>query len=163
MASKGPRKTDGSGLSQSPSQLFRRCAQYAADLLARELMATGLTKTQFMVLACVEDNEGASQTELVAKTNVDRSTLAEMLGRMIDKGLLYRQRTEDDARAYSVRITPTGRKALRGAKAAVDRADRALLAMLTAADKAKLLKLTSAVVAAADADTGEARPARRKK
>lgn len=163
MASKGPRKTDGSDLSQSLSQLFRRCAQYASDLLGRELAASGLTKTQYTVLACVEQNEGASQTELVARTNVDRSTLAEMLARMIEKSLLYRQRTEDDARAYSVRITPTGRKALRAGKAVADRVDRILPASLSAGDRVKLQKLLATIVAAAEASDANGKPPRRKK
>ena len=166
MASRGPRKTDGFGLSQSPSQLLRRCAQYASDLFARELAASGLTKTQYMVLACVEQYEGVSQTELVAKTSVDRSTLAEMLGRMIEKGLLYRQRTEEDARANAVRITPTGRKALRAGRGAADRVDRLLLSALNAADRPKLVKLLATIVAAAEADeggNGNGRPPRKKK
>ncbi len=162
MASKSPRKADGFDLSQSPSYLFRRCTQYANDLFAQELEASGLTKTQFTVLVCVEQYEGASQTDLVGLTKVDRSTLAEMLARMIEKGLLDRQRTDNDARAYSVRMTPTGRKTLRAGRAAADRVERALLSMLSAADRARLVKLLMAVVAAAETTDPDTRPARRK-
>ncbi len=68
MASKGPKKADGFDLSQAPSHLLRRCVQYANDLFSREPGASDLTKQQFTVLAAVEQNEGMSQTDLVAIT-----------------------------------------------------------------------------------------------
>jgi DNA-binding MarR family transcriptional regulator len=77
MASKGPRKADnGFDLSQSPSHLLRRCVQYANELFSNEAGVSDLTKQQFTVLAAVEQNEGISQTDLVAITGIDRSTLA---------------------------------------------------------------------------------------
>ena len=88
MASKGPKKADGGfDLSQAPSHLLRRCVQYANDLFSQEPGASDLTKQQYTVLAAVEQNEGMSQTDLVNITGIDRSTLAEMIRRMIEKGL----------------------------------------------------------------------------
>ena len=125
MASKGPRKANGGfDLSQSPSHLLRRCVQYANDLFSREPGASDLTKQQFTVLTAVEQNEGMSQTDLVAITGIDRSTLAEMIRRMIEKGLLDRERTESDQRANAVRIAASGKKALRGARTASERVER---------------------------------------
>ncbi len=151
MASKGPRKANGGfDLSQSPSHLLRRCVQYANDLFSREPGASDLTKQQFTVLAAVEQNEGMSQTDLVAITGIDRSTLAEMIRRMIDKGLLGRERTEADQRANAVHIAMAGKKALRGARTASDRVERALLASLNTADRARFLKMLSTVVSHAE-------------
>src|SRR2546423_14099726 len=146
MVSKGPRKANGGfDLSQSPSHLLRRCVQYANDLFSRESGANDLTKQQFTVLAAVEQNEGMSQTDLVAITGIDRSTLAEMIRRMIDKGLLDRERTEADQRANAVRIAMAGGKDLRGARTASERVERALLSSLSAADRPKFLKMPSTV------------------
>jgi len=151
MALKGPRKTaNGFDLSQSPSHMLRRCVQYANDLFSQEPVAGDLTKQQFTVLAAVEQNEGVSQTDLVAVTGIDRSTLAEMIRRMIEKGLVMRERTEADQRANAVRLGPSGRKALRGARAASDKVERALLASLPAGDRAKFSRMLSAIVAAAE-------------
>lgn len=153
MASRGPRKADnGFDLSQSPSHLLRRCVQYANDLFAHEPGVSDLTKQQFTVLAAVEQNEGISQTDLVAITGIDRSTLAEMIRRMTEKGLLDRERTEADARANAVRIAPAGRKALRTARMASERVERALLSSLSAQDRTRLVKMLSAVVAQAEAE-----------
>lgn len=158
MASKGPRKANGGfDLSQSPSHLLRRCVQYANDLFSREPGASDLTKQQFTVLAAVEQNEGMSQTDLVAITGIDRSTLAEMIRRMIDKGLLDRERTESDQRANAVRIAVAGKKALRGARTASERVERTLLSSLSASDRAKFLKMLSAVVGQAENQDTNAR------
>jgi DNA-binding MarR family transcriptional regulator len=146
MAGKNPRKANGGfDLSQSPSHLLRRCVQYANDLFSRESSASDLTKQQFTVLAAVEQNEGISQTDLVALTGIDRSTLAEMIRRMIDKGLLDRERTESDQRANAVRIAAGGRKALRSARSASERVERALLAGLSVSDRQKFVKMLATV------------------
>ncbi len=151
MASKSPRKANGGfDLSQSPSHLLRRCVQYANDLFSREPGASELTKQQFTVLAAVEQNEGMSQTDLVNITGIDRSTLAEMIRRMIERGLLDRERTETDQRANSVRIGVAGKKALRTARAASERVERTLLAGLAAADRVRFVKMLSMVVSQAE-------------
>ena len=151
MASKSPRKSDGSfELSHSPSHLLRRCVQYANDLFSQESGAGDLTKQQFTVLAAVEQNEGMSQTDLVAITGIDRSTLAEMIRRMIERGLLDRERTEADQRANAVRIAMAGRKALRSARAANERVERSLLSGLPASERSKFVRMLSTLVEQAE-------------
>ena len=111
----------------------------------------------------MEQNDGASQTALVEITGIDRSTLAEMVRRMLEKGLLSRERTEEDARANAVAISPAGRKALRGARNAADRAERALLEALPQPERQKFVKALSQIAQAAEQMNGDAtvRPARR--
>ena len=164
MAGKNPRKANGSfDLSQSPSHLLRRCVQYANDLFSRETSTNDLTKQQFTVLAAVEQNEGISQTDLVGLTGIDRSTLAEMIRRMIDKGLLDRERTESDQRANAVRIAAAGKKALRAARSANERVERALLSSLSAGDRARFLKMLATVASQSESEqpSSRARTARR--
>lgn len=150
MTTKGPRRTNGGfELAEAPSHLIRRCQQYYGDLYAREAGSQELTKQQFTVLAALEHNEGVSQTALVEMTGIDRSTLAEMVRRMLEKDLITRERTEEDARANSVSITPAGRKALRSARLASDRAERMLLDALPAAERARFVKSLATIAEAA--------------
>jgi DNA-binding MarR family transcriptional regulator len=163
MASKGPKKANGGfDLSQAPSHLLRRCVQYANDLFSQEPGASDLTKQQFTVLAAVEQNEGMSQTDLVNITGIDRSTLAEMIRRMIEKGLLDRERTESDQRANAVRIAAGGRKALRSARTASERVEKALLSSLSAADRQKFIRMLTTVVSHADEGEGNEASERRR-
>ena len=163
------RPNNGFDLAQAPSHLIRRCQQYYGDLYAREVGARELTTQQFTVLAALEHNEGVSQTALVEMTGIDRSTLAEMARRMVEKGLLSRERTEEDQRANAVAITPAGRKALRSARLAADRAERALLNALPASERAKFVKSLAQIASAAEAAAADgvakskARSGRRKR
>src|SRR5882672_12784894 len=133
------RPNGGFDLAQAPSHLIRRCQQYFADLYAMEAGARELTPQQFTVLAALEHNEGVSQTALVEITGIDRSTLAEMVRRMLERGLLSRERTEEDQRANAVAISPSGRKALRAARLASERAEKALLEALPQPERQKFV------------------------
>jgi DNA-binding MarR family transcriptional regulator len=149
---KGQRRPNGAfELAEAPSYLIRRCQQYFGDLYAREAGARELTKQQFMVLAALEHNDGVSQTALVELTGIDRSTLAEMVRRMLEKELISRERTEEDARANAVAITAAGRKALRSARNAADRAEKALLDSLPPGERGRFVKSLVQIAAAQEA------------
>lgn len=159
---KGQRRpANGFDLSEAPSHLIRRCQQYYGDLYAREAGGKELTKQQFTLLCALEQNDGVSQTALVEITGIDRSTLAEMVRRMLEKGLLSRERTEEDQRANAVAISPAGRKALRAARNAADRAERALLEPLPLPERQKFVKFLSQIAQAAEQLNGDASKGRR--
>jgi DNA-binding MarR family transcriptional regulator len=99
----------------------------------------GLTPRQFAVLLTVSQNEGLSQTNLVERTGIDRSTLADIIRRMIKKGLLQRRRTKEDARAYAVRLTEEGNRVLKAADPIARRVDEKVLSVLTAAERERFL------------------------
>jgi DNA-binding MarR family transcriptional regulator len=164
MTFKGQKRTNGNfELAETPSHLMRRCNQLYGDLYAREAGARDLTKQQFTVLCALEHNDGVSQTALVETTGIDRSTLAEMVRRMLDRGLLSRERTEEDQRANAVAITPSGKKALRAARIAADRAERALLEPLPPAERQRFVKSLAVIAAMVDKpDDEEAKRPRRK-
>lgn len=88
--------------------------------------ATGLTPSQVLLLLALEAHGGASQTQLVEVSGIDRSTLADMVRRMLRSGHLTRRRTREDARAYAVRLTPLGEETVRQYR----KAERALSAAL---------------------------------
>src|ERR1700748_3980787 len=153
---KGARRANGGfELSEAPSHLIRRCQQFYGDLYARESGARELTKQQYTLLAALEHNDGASQTVLVEITGIDRSTLAEMVRRMLEKGLLSRERTEEDQRANAVAISPSGPKALRAPRNAADRAEKALLEALPLPDRQKFVKALSQIAQAAEMLNGD--------
>lgn len=89
-----------------------------------------LTPRQYAVLLTVSLNEGLSQTHLVERTGIDRSTLADIVRRMLKKGLLQRRRTKEDARAYAVKLTEDGWKALKAADPVARRVDERILTVL---------------------------------
>ena len=86
------KETSTGELGKSPIHLLHRAGQCAGDLFAGKVPERDLTPRQFAVLLTVAQNEGLSQTGLVEKTGIDRSTLADIVRRMLKKGLLQRRR-----------------------------------------------------------------------
>lgn len=127
---KAREKTGVPALDQSPSQLLHRAVQRALDEYAAEFGAGGITQRQYAVLAAVAAQEGATQTDLVRMTGIDRSTLADLAARMIAKGLLARERSAADARANAVRLTPEGQAVLAEAEPKMAAADARLLKLI---------------------------------
>src|SRR5208337_4042154 len=89
---KKQKAADG-GLSQSVTHLLHRVLQLALDFHAEAAGPTGLTQRQYTVLAAAGVADGVSQSDLVRATGIDRSTLADLVARMITKGLLERERS----------------------------------------------------------------------
>ena len=140
-------KASGAALADSPSHLLHRALQLALDLYASE--ASGLvTQRQFAVLSAVAADEGLSQTDLVRTTGIDRSTLADLIARMIAKGLLDRARSEVDGRAKTVRLTAVGREALAAAEPRAAAADLRLMELLGRRKGEKFIALLQSLLAA---------------
>lgn len=70
---------------------------------------TAITGSQALVLCALNKKSGVSQTALVEATSIDRSTLADIVRRLMKKGLVARRRTKQDARAYAVVLTQEGK------------------------------------------------------
>lgn len=135
----------GAATEASVGHLLHRAAQRALDFYAEEGGPGGVTQRQHAVLMAVAAKEGAAQADLVAATGVDRSTLADMIARMLDKGLLARERSAADARANAVHLTEAGRAALAEIGPRADAADARLLALLPKGNRAAFLEALAAL------------------
>ena len=143
-------------LSESPSHLLRRAEQFAAEIFLRAEAPDSITLRQSVLLAAIAEADGASQSNLVTATGVDRSTLAEMMARMEQKGLITRSAAEDDGRAKSVSLTSEGRRRLEGALPAMREVDKALLAALPVNRRSSFKSTLLALAEAADVRHAEA-------
>ena len=119
-------------VSTSATHLLHRAGQLAEDLFARSIGEIGITARQFVVLSVVDSLEDPSQTALCEISGIDRSTLADIVRRLVSRGLLSRRRTRQDARMYAVRITPEGKDVLMRALPIARKVDEALVASLSA-------------------------------
>jgi DNA-binding MarR family transcriptional regulator len=152
------------GLDKSPSHLLHRALQLALDIYAEESGPSALTQRQFAVLSAVMAKEGCTQSELVRATGIDRSTLAELVARLIGKNLLGRERSTLDARANTVRLTDEGRAAVQAATPKVAQADARILALVPGAKRDAFLKtLRDMARAAGKSEAGEAEAGRKEK
>ena len=149
--------------SRSPSHLLKRAAQYANLIYMGEVGKSGLTQRQFTVLLAVDSNDSKSQTELVKVTGIDRSTLADLVARLLAQGYLQRKRTKDDGRTNAIRITAVGKKMLKMAQPGADEVDRHLMGLLTASERKAFIDNLALLAAEMDKieDKEPAKPVRK--
>lgn len=150
-------------LSDSPGHLLHRAQQFAAERFAKNLSAGDrLTQRQFAVLAATAASEGLTQTKLVKKTGIDRSTLAELVARMAGRDLLRRETVAGDARANAVFLTEDGRavyeRALEGARSA----DAAILSSLPKNKRKSFLSTLRKIATTIEEDEAKAKAERKK-
>jgi DNA-binding MarR family transcriptional regulator len=117
-------------------------------MFSSETRTGGLTPRQLAVMMVIGDKEGLNQTELVDRTGIDRSTMADLVARLTRRGLVQRRRTKEDARAYAIKLSPQGAKALREAQPGAAAADQKLLASLPPAKRQEFLDTLNLIVAA---------------
>lgn len=83
-------------------------------------VARGTTARQMIILDAVSrltrEDGAPSQTAIVAATNIDRSTVAEVVRRLVTNNLLQRKRSKGDARCYAVRLTGLGQQMVEAAR-----------------------------------------------
>jgi MarR family transcriptional regulator, temperature-dependent positive regulator of motility len=135
---------------RSFSHLLKRAVQYSVHLYMDEVGKTGLTHRQFTVLSAVDANEGKSQTELVKITGIDRSTLADLVARLMAQGYLQRRRSKEDARTNAIRLTLIGKKMLKASQSGADEIDKQMLSMFSAVDRRTLVDSLGALAAEMD-------------
>jgi DNA-binding MarR family transcriptional regulator len=117
-------------LNKSLLHLLHSAQQKAEVIFSHAPGKVELTPRQFVVMATIARNEGLSQTDIVNATGIDRSTLADIVKRLLRKGVLVRKRTKEDARAYAVRLTAHGQTLLAQTNNQVRHTEKQLMAML---------------------------------
>jgi DNA-binding MarR family transcriptional regulator len=117
-------------LHELPGYLIRRLDSRAAFLYEKFTAQSDLTPRQFGVLLTLFQAGPLPQTELGNRLHLDRSTLGEMLQRMVDRKLVERRAHERDRRAVEIVLTQTGKTAMLTVVEQALEAQKALLSPL---------------------------------
>lgn len=134
-------------LDNSVIHLLHRANQSVSDIFSEQMRGETLTPRQFAVLSAISENEGLNQTHLVKETGIDRSTLADIIQRMLKKGLITRKRTERDGRAYSVYLTEMGQQILDESIPNVKNADQRILNAVPEDNREQFLNSLQSIIA----------------
>jgi DNA-binding MarR family transcriptional regulator len=106
-----PRRTDKPSVVASVDAI-RRILR-ALRLAARQTqMVAGLSAAQLFVLRALEDGEQASLSELAMRTMTDRSSVASVVDRLLEAGLVVRGTARADRRRAAIVLTASGRAVL---------------------------------------------------
>lgn len=120
--------------------LLHRAGQVADSIYGQSTGDMSLTPRQYLALKVISERDGQNQTEIVHSSGIDRSTMADIVRRMIKSGLIQRKRCKDDARAYNVSITALGEQQLRRGEVGARRAEEQILGKLSATARRELLR-----------------------
>ncbi|MCE0494694.1 MarR family winged helix-turn-helix transcriptional regulator [Vibrio salinus] len=107
---------------------------------------SGLTKPQYSVMLAVSLNPGVEQGELMEASVSTKATLAEIVGRLEKRGLIYRQTGEKDKRRRFVYLTQDGLKLLEQEKAKANYVDNIFLSRLSKQEQSEFIRLLNVIV-----------------
>lgn len=85
-----------------------RNALYAA--LEQDLARLNLTAAQLVVVIAIARDQIQTIGELGAYAGIDMGAMSRLIGRLEEKGIVRRTRSESDKRAMLVELTPSGRR-----------------------------------------------------
>lgn len=124
-----------------PGHLIRRAQQKAVAKFMEACAAHDLTPVQCAALAAVDDSPGLTASELAERIAFDRSTVGDVVDRLVRKRLLRRRADPRDRRVRRLYLTDEGRAVLERALPDVLDAQRAILEPLTAEEAELLVRL----------------------
>ncbi|MGM0915103.1 MAG: MarR family winged helix-turn-helix transcriptional regulator [Pseudomonadota bacterium] len=128
-----------------PGNLLRRCHQISVAIFLRKCEAFHLTQLQYIILCALEEKGGIDQITLGGHTALDRNTVAVVVRKLEERGLVTRCRNPEDRRSMLVSLTDEGRRLRHAAEPSVDEVQAELLAPLDNDEKGALCRLLQTV------------------
>jgi len=107
----------------------------------RSFKFLGMTQKQVSVLWLVADHPGIAQAELAKRLQLDRATVMAIVNRLATRKFLVRGASETDGRMQTLKLLPTGVKALQDAKRAIRAHEKWLKGRFTAKELKTLIAL----------------------
>ena len=145
-------------LTTHPGHLARRLQQ-AHHLLWTTMVSEETTSPQFAVLNTLVAEPGLDQRTVGERVGLDRSTIAEVVGRLLRRGLLDKVRAPSDGRRSQLRVTDEGARLHRRLTVRTARMNQVLLAPLDPAERELFIDLIRRVADAAETLRDPGQPA----
>jgi len=134
-----------------PGHLIRRVHQVSTAYFAEEC-GGDLTAVQYAALVAIGAHPGIDATRLSEIIYFDRSTIGDVLDRMVGKDWIRRASTPTDRRIKLLEITPAGQGVLQEVEPAIGRVQGRLLAPLSSVEAKTLVRLLSKMADAVESD-----------
>lgn len=141
-------------LEEQPGYYIRRLQQIAVAIFLEETQAHGITPVQYAALFAVHEQPGLDQRTLASSIGFDTSTIGGVIDRLERRGLIERHASPTDRRVRLLQVTPEGQALLGEVIPGMLKAQKRILAPLSAADREQFLAMLKTVV---DANNGLSR------
>lgn len=130
----------------SAGHLIRRLNQIAVALFLKETKGSGLTNMQYAALHAIAQAPAIDQVRLGRRIALDKATLAGVLDRLTEKGLITRTRAAEDRRSNRLAATPRGHALLARLAPRLACCETRILAPLAVSDRRRFLALLEHLV-----------------
>ena len=132
-------------LASFTGSLIRR-AQQRHVAIWQTVVSTDISSVQYAALVVLSRNPGASQRELGDGLDLDRSTIADIVARMVRKGLIERGQACDDKRRKTLHLSAEGEAQLLSLRPRVETVEHVLTRPLADKETMELKRLLSALL-----------------
>ncbi|GFO57154.1 MarR family transcriptional regulator [Geomonas sp. Red276] len=109
MSANKPQQTQRIVIGESVGFLLAKAYQRACLVFKEEFEGYDLTPQQFGLLGFLWQEDGLTQTELSARSQIDRTTMGGLIDRLEKEGLVARFSHPEDRRAYQICLTEVGK------------------------------------------------------
>ncbi|MGD9942365.1 MAG: MarR family winged helix-turn-helix transcriptional regulator [Burkholderiaceae bacterium] len=131
-----------------PGYLVRRLNQIHYAMFFEECTEQNVTPVQYGILTALSLSPWLDQTALAMELGLDRTTTADVLKRLQEKGLIERRINALDRRSRQAAITPEGLRVMGQLQEGMLRAQQRLLSPLSPRNQAIFMKLLASLVEA---------------
>lgn len=131
----------------------------ATELFNRNLaQSVGLTAAQFRVLQIIAEKDHCTATEISTRMHISQATVTSLVDKLVDKGMVVRERSQVDRRQTKIIATDSGRAAIATAPDPLQQKFVRKFAALQDWEQAMLIAALERVAAMLDADEMDASP-----
>jgi DNA-binding MarR family transcriptional regulator len=135
--------------------LIGRVRSVLLSRLDAELQPFGITGMQFAILKNVAEEAAGTAADLCRLLHYDTGSMTRLVDRLEEKGLMRRERSKDDRRVVSLRITGPGRTVLPRLRDSTARVIQHMLAGFSAAEVNDLRGLLGRMIENGQPGNGE--------
>jgi len=128
------------------SWLVNKTAVHSHRITSEGFASVGGHRTQYALLASLDEFGSSSQADLGRRCGYDRSDVAVVVGELVRAGYAERAQDPADRRRNIIAITPAGRSRLAELDVVIADMQEAFLAPLDAAERAELVRLLGRVL-----------------
>ncbi|WP_229664524.1 MarR family winged helix-turn-helix transcriptional regulator [Sphingomonas metalli] len=129
---------------------MRRASAVVGADFARAVSGTGMRQVLVGILSIIAANPGINQGMVGRALNIQRANMVSLVNELVDAGLVTREVSAEDRRAFTFTLTDRGRTTLDDALVRIRDHEERLLGSMSAQERATLLDLLSRIEARGD-------------
>ncbi|OZI56053.1 MarR family winged helix-turn-helix transcriptional regulator [Bordetella genomosp. 4] len=131
---------------ERPGFLVRRLNQIHYAMFFEECHAHNITPVQYGILTALSLVPWMDQTEIGMDVGLDRTTTADVVKRLQERGLIERRTNPEDKRSRQAKLTKEGARVVEELHAGMARAQERLLEPLNARSREVFMRLLATLV-----------------